>query len=406
MAKNKITWTINKTIGLFFFGLTHLFPIRQDKNMYLFGLRELPSYKNDRFYFNTKYMFLYLCEHYPDIKSVWLCDDKEMLRKFHKRGYKNVYSRNSLKGIWSFIRAKYWFIDMNANQITKYSCSLIKSEVINFWHGAGGLKRVGIKDYKTSACIKNRVVEWFYHLMKKNDDYYILNSTYEGECRKSAFGARDKQIKILGSPRLDALYNDIKDSDLFMEDDFNNIKQLKEQGKKLFVYMPTFRDTGKDISSWLLSDKLKQFLKDNNVVLICKLHHMDENPIDFNSKEFYKVSNSADIYPILKYTDALITDYSSVFFDYLHLDKPILYYIPDIEEYIEQCRGFYRPYETLTAGVYAKTEKELLTAMQDVIDGKDEYKTTRKTLRDEMFVYQDGNNCQRCLDFVKSLGDK
>ena len=117
----------------------------------------------------------------------------------------------------------------------------------------------------------------------------------------------------------------------------------------------------------------------------------------------YKMDSNSDIYPILKYSDGLITDYSSIYFDYLLLDKPILYYIPDIEEYESQDRGFYEPYENLTAGIYAKTEDELLKGLTDIINGVDNYKEKRKALRDRMFVYQDGNNCKRNLKFIKGL---
>lgn len=402
LYSNKIQWTINKIIGLFFFNIINILHIKLDENLWVLGLKE-PPYKHENFFYNTKYLFLYLSEHCPDIKSVWLCDDNKMLKEFHKKGYKNVYPRLSIQGILSLAKSKYWFCDVNSNQITRFSCAIAKAKVINFWHGAGGLKRVGIKDYKNSINIKNKFIHFFYKLMKKEDTYYIVNSVYEGKCRKLAFDAKDKQLIISGSPRLDALFNDIKGSDIFMEDDFKNIIRLKEQGKKIFVYMPTFRDTGKNISHWLLSEKLKQFLDKNNIVLLCKLHQHDSNLIDFSSEEFYKVANTSDIYPILKYTDALITDYSSVYFDYLLLDKPIIYHIPDIVEYTEQCRGFYRPYETLTAGVYTKTEDELLSALKNVIDGIDNYKEKRKELRDEMFVYQDGNNCERVYEFIKSL---
>ncbi|MBQ2871928.1 CDP-glycerol glycerophosphotransferase family protein, partial [bacterium] len=211
-------------------------------------------------------------------------------------------------------------------------------------------------------------------------------------------------IKILGSPRLDVLLHDIPNAEMFMEEDFNNIKNFKTQGKKIFIYMPTFRDTGKDISGWLKSDKLKEFLHNNNAVLVCKLHPFDKNSLDFElSEDFYKMDSDSDVYPILKYTDALITDYSSVYFDYLLLDKPILYYSPDLKEYQEKCRGFYEPYDKLTAGAITQTEQELFDAMQNVIDGVDNYKEQRKALRDRMFKYQDGRNCERVIEWIKSL---
>ena len=112
----------------------------------------------------------------------------------------------------------------------------------------------------------------------------------------------------------------------------------------------------------------------------------------------------SDLYAVLKYMDAMISDYSSVYFDFLLLDRPIIYYVPDLEEYQEKCRGFYEPYENLTAGIKTRTEEELIDAMQDVINGIDNYKEDRKRLRDQTFKYQDGKNCERVVEWIKSLG--
>ena len=84
------------------------------------------------------------------------------------------------------------------------------------------------------------------------------------------------------------------------------------------------------------------------------------------------------------------------------LDKPIIYYPIDLKEY-EIERGFYRPYEELTAGVKVNNEEELIIEMQKVINGIDKYKDQRKLLRDKMFVYQDGKNCERVVKWIKSL---
>ena len=190
-----------------------------------------------------------------------------------------------------------------------------------------------------------------------------------------------------------------------MEEDFEKIKQFKLEGYKLFFYTPTFRDTKKDVSAWLNDKQVHDYLKNNNIILVCKLHPHDINALkNIRSNNIYKMDNISDIYPVLKYSDVLITDYSSIYFDYLLLNKPIIYFIPDIEEYTNQCRGFYRPYKTLTAGVYAKNEDELLIAMQDAVNGIDNNKEKRKLLKDEMFIYQDGNNCQRIIEFIEGLG--
>ncbi len=377
--------------------------IPRDNHLVILGLRTPKFLENggkDYFMHNTKYIFLKYANS-SDVKFIYLCDNKPMKNAFLTHGFKNVFNRNSLKGLYYTIRAKYWLYDDSKYGVNNPYLSG-GATCINLWHGVP-LKKI-VFDTNDSYQRRTKMLKKMQNLLRDKDSFYNVNSEYEQSCYETAFLTSKDKIKILGSPRLDVLLHEIPHADLFMEEDFAQIKSFKEQGKKLFFYTPTFRDTGKDISGWLKSDKLKKFLHDNNAVLVCKLHFADKNSFDLDlPKEFYKMDSDSDIYPVLKYSDALITDYSSIYFDYLLLDKPILYYPIDLEEYQEKCRGFYRPYEDLTAGVKAYNEDELVSAMNDVINEVDNYKEKRKLLRDKMFKYQDGKNCERVVEWVRSL---
>lgn len=356
----------------------------------------------DMFMHNTKYFFLHLNNNYSNYKCIWLTNNETIIKKLQSNGYKNVYKKTSFRGIWYALRAKYWLYDYNptsvSNKILCYGAVLI-----NLWHGIP-LKKICYDDLNSAIHKMSPIVRAIYHFLRYKDSYYVVAGEYEKKVYKSAFLANNNQCIIIGSPRYDILFNNIKNAQVFMEEDFEIIKSYKTKGRKIFIYMPTFRDSGKDISGWLKIEKLKDFLKANNAILVCKLHPFDKNSLDFElPQEIFKMNSDSDIYPVLKYSDALITDYSSIYFDYLLLDKPILYYPIDLEEYQEKCRGFYRPYEELTAGIKAYNENELITAMQDVINGIDNYKEQRKVLRDKMFKYQDGKNCERVVEWIKSL---
>lgn len=404
----QIRFVIKTFLRIAFGSVISLF-IWRDKKLVLIGNYYSPVFKingkKEQFLHNTKYLYLYLNTINTDLKFVYLCDEKDRIEKMRQCGLKNIYSRKSLKGFYYTLKAKYWITDYDltvvASPLLSYGAILI-----NLWHGASGLKRFGYDSDRQNP-VKNitNFQSFIYEKLRKKDSYYLVNSKYEIQCRKTAFNAKEEQFVLLTSPRLDVLYNNIPNSEMFMEEDFNKIKNFKNAGKKIFIYMPTFRDTGKDVSSWLKSEKLKLFIGNNNVILVCKLHPSDKNSLNFNfSKNFYLMNKDSDVHPILKYTDAMITDYSGIYFDYLHLDKPIIYHIPDLHEYETQCRGFYRPYETLTAGIYTKTDEDIIFAMQDVINGVDNYKDKRKALLDEMFIYKDGKNCERVVEWIKSLG--
>ena len=395
-------------IRIFFCITTNLLNIfiRRDRNTFIFSVKTeyINDNKNTKDYFmhNTKYLFLYLQNCAKNkIKAIYICDDSRMQQGFKNVGIKQVYSRKSLWGLYYILRAKYWFYDTHPWAISKYSYN--NAKLINLWHGIP-LKKIGYDAEQLKIVRYSGLQKMIFEKLMPTDNNYIVNSEYEQACYETAFQTDKECIKIFGSPRLDILLHDIPNSSLFMEEDFAAIKGFKEAGKKLFFYTPTFRDTGKDISGWLKSDNLKRFLKENNAILVCKLHFADKNSLDFElTEEFYKMDSDSDIYPVLKYSDALITDYSSIYFDYLLLDKPILYYPIDLEEYQEKCRGFYAPYEELTAGIKAYNEDELINAMQEVINGVDNYKEQRKALRDRMFKYQDGHNCERVVEWIKSL---
>ena len=384
--------------------LVSLLTIR-DRKIIVMGLRTpvtaINSIAKDYFMHNTKYLFLRFAKD-TDIKMVYLCDDVEAIKKFKKFGFTNVYPRKSFKGIYYALRAKYWIYNNTTYCDIGNDILSGGATCINLWHGIP-LKKIGWNMTDTHKNFSPLIYK-IWNFLRLKDDYYNVNSQYEQSCYESAFLTDKEKIKILGSPRLDVLFKDIEHSDIFMEEDFRAIKRFKELNKKIFMYTPTFRDTGKDISGWLKSDCLKQFLKNNNAVLVCKLHFADKNSLNFElTDELYKMDSNSDIYPVLKYSDALITDYSSIYFDYLLLDKPIIYYPIDIDEYREQCRDFYKPYEEMTAGIKAYKEAELINAMQSVTDGVDNYKEIRKVLRDRMFKHQDDKNCERVVEWIKSL---
>ena len=400
----QIRFLIKNIIRIILEGFVSLISFR-DKNIVVMGLRtsitKLNKTSKDYFMHNTKYLFLKLSKICNDFKFIYLCDDKEISETLKAKEFKNIYSRKSLKGLYYTLRAKYWIYDDSKDCINNKLLSG-GATCINLWHGTGSLKSCG----NILELYKNPLISKIYiALFPFKSSYYNIDSEHEANGRKYMFGAKDNQIVINGSPRLDIFYNDIPNADIFMEEDFAAIKGFKEQGKKLLFYTPTFRDTGKDISGWLKSEKLHSFLRANNAILVCKLHFADKNSLDFElPEEIYKMDSTSDIYPVLKYADGLISDYSSIYFDFLLLDKPIIYHVPDLEEYQEQCRGFYEPYETLTAGVKTRTEDEIISAMQDVLNGVDNYKDDRKRLRDQTFKYQDGHNCERVVEWIKSLG--
>lgn len=404
---------MNKKIGFFIYHINRIILgsilslfIKKDKNLILLGISHerffnSKSEKKENFMHNTKYLLLNSVMN-PDseLKVVYLCDDKNKVEKFHSLGIKNVYTRNSLKGLWSIIKGKYWLYDYSSKCIANPLFAK-KSTCINFWHGTSW-KKIGADNYSYSKL--SPTGKKIYELLMFRDDYFITNNDFEQKVYKTAFFMPEDKMPILCSPRLDVLYKHFEHEELFMEEDYFKIKKLHKEGKKLIIYMPTYRDTGKDVSSWLKSDKLKELLKANNAVLLCKLHPADVNSLNFElSEDFYKMDNNTDVYPVLKFTEGLITDFSSIALDYLILDKPIIYYVPDLKEYQEQCHKFYVEYDEFVAGEKASDEQALFASLKNILSGSDNFAEQRKKLKEKVFKFDDGKNCERVWNFIKEL---
>ena len=240
----------------------------RDKNMIIMGLRK-PIAKtieenSDYFMHNTKVLFLYLMHvNNHKFNIIYLCDNDDMISSFKNKGYKNIWKRKSIQGIYHSIRAKYWIYSDSKFDITNSMLSG-GATCINLWHGISW-KKFGF-DSNINFAKRNKIQKQIQSFLYDKDDYVIANNEQEQECYCSAILSKKQNTLILGSPRYDMFFKDIQNIDLFMETDYTNIKNFKEQGKKLFLYMPTFRDTGKDVSGWLKEERLKDFLNEKDAI--------------------------------------------------------------------------------------------------------------------------------------------
>ena len=178
-------------------------------------------------------------------------------------------------------------------------------------------------------------------------DYLISQNPFSTVTFRRAFDYHKEMLEI-GYPR-----NDI----LFVKNNEEDIRLLKRrlglpQDKKILLYAPTFRDdefaekAGYKFSLRLSFDRLREALQDD-YILIVKYHYLIMDYVDwFPYKGFiYHFDQSFDIAELFLVSDMLITDYSSVMFDYSILRRPMLFYAYDLEKYKNDLRGFYFDYE-------------------------------------------------------------
>jgi CDP-glycerol glycerophosphotransferase len=230
------------------------------------------------------------------------------------------------------------------------------------WHGTP-LKKLAL-DMNSYNMAGGETKETYQREFKKNSatwDYLISQNDFSSHIFRRAF-AFDGEILEIGYPR-----NDI----LFKHNNTDAIQALKLKyqlpvEKKILLYAPTWRDNSfYDKESYRMNapldyDYLYEMLSKEYIILI-KYHYMVREKLDFSEYNgFYRVMDSSyDISELSLASDMLITDYSSVMFDYSILKRPMIFYVYDIKEYEEELRGFYFDFIKEAPGPFVMTTQEL-----------------------------------------------
>ena len=163
------------------------------------------------------------------------------------------------------------------------------------------------------------------------------------------------------------------------------------------IYSPTFRDDGSDAFSngHLELEKLNTFLNKYSIILVLKMHPL-------NAYTYQDLSNilnygkDFDIYPVMSLSDMMITDYSSIYIDYLIIDRPIVFFNYDYEKYLEKNRKLQSEFLHTIPGVIAREQDSLEKAILDhLISGNDTHKHQRAKLKEISYEFFDGNSAQR-----------
>jgi len=189
----------------------------------------------------------------------------------------------------------------------------------------------------------------------------------------------------------------------------HNFKNLDlDKYEKVLLYCPTFRDvsTSKIPFSKEFLIKLDKYLQSKNYILLDKRHVNEKIDEDYFS--FSNIRNISqevnDIQELLLKTNILITDYSSIFFDYSLLNKSVIFYCYDFDEYLQDCRGVHWDYYNVFPGPFAKTEEELLQTIMSIekFFSDSSYIKKYNDFRKRFNHYVDGKSNERLLNFLKN----
>ncbi len=381
----------------FIYFFSYLVPV--DKNLWVFG-----AWFGEKYADNSKYLFEYVNEHHPEIRAVWLTRNEETLNLIKNKGYE-AYTTHSLKGYSISLRANLGVLSTSIYDINENLSA--KAKTVQLWHGTG-LKKA-VFDHKDpyfrdmTETLPGKIKLKFFPFIKREweNDLYAVASESVRKTRASAFRASPDKVLVTGTPRTDIFFNSKVEKvplHTFLAD-------LKAKGFKIGIYMPT-RSEG-----FLLEDlkDMEPELKDKKIFLLIKLHYrklgeVDSLEEDVGNVRFIRDEDiNQDIYTILKCTDFLITDYSSTYTDYLLLDKPIIFFIKGIHDFLEDKHSLWFDYWEVTPGPKAKNWQQLVKYMDEAIKSPDEHQKDRERIRNLFHYYQDGGSSERVF---KAIFDK
>lgn len=295
-------------------------------------------------------------------------------------------------------KAKFWITNSRLNEALKKKSSQV---YIQCWHGTP-LKKLGYDIEVKGGNAMNSVadIRHKYKVDSKRYTYMISPSPFCTEKFASAFDLEHPEIlKEVGYPRNDYLFN-------FTNEDVNRIKKSLNipEGKKVVLYAPTWRDdcheSGKGYvySSPVDFEKLREQLGGDCVILF-RTHYFISNYIDLSLYEDFviNVSTYNDINELYVISDVLVTDYSSVFFDYANLKRPIIFYMYDYDSYKNTLRDFYIDTKELP-GPIVKAQDELGECILNSQKIFDTYSDTYSRFISRFCCHEDGNAAKRVVE--------
>jgi len=348
---------LGKTLSLFLLILGKV--VKVDDKLMIFA-----SFNGKAYSDNPRYLFEYLRDSgsFTDYQFVWAFNRKQTI------GGAKVVKFNSLSYYYLLSKAKYWIFNA---KMAPYYHKKSQQIYLQTWHGTP-LKRLG-HDLFDHGMTYYRSRLSYKEMLKSYDDdshrwdYLISPNSFSSRVFVSAFDVKEDKILEVGYPRVDCLVN--------VESD--KILELKKfyglpMDKKVILYAPTWRDDTFGINGYRFDlavnfSKWKEELGEDTVVLF-KPHYLISNvyqvPEDL-SDFVYLMAASADINDAYLMSDILITDYSSVFFDYAVLNRPIYFYMYDFEYYEQELRGFYLNVPDDLPNDVIKIEEELVKRIKE-----------------------------------------
>lgn len=287
---------------------------------------------------------------------------------------------------YKMARSRYIFLD-NMFLPMAYMKFRKKVRVVQLWHGTGTLKKLG-QDVN-----EGELRDLEYRANQVTTDLIVSADEIAGIYAKSFAMSPDK-VKITGMPRTDILFDKNRQKEC-LEEFYRQYPVCRD--KKMILYAPTFRDEQKEhpkleLDAEYLSEKLGE-----GYVIGLRMHPFVARNIKITGAErILDFSSYKSLNTLLFATDILITDYSSILFEYAVLDRPMLFYAYDLDTFVGDGRGFYKDYTDCVPGAVVRTMEELAGELA----GEDTYGEKRRAFVKAAYRYKDGKSMERLAELL------
>lgn len=347
-------------------------------------------------------------EKYKEYSLIWAFKDAERYRYLEENDNTKVVRINSKEYKKYLAKAKYWIFNY---KIPDYLYPKKEQIFVQCWHGTP-LKRLGC-DLEHFDNVLNTMegMKKRYKIEASKFSYFISPSKFASEKFISAWNLKEigKENIIIeeGYPRNDFLFN-------YTEQDVEKIKKelgIENETRKIILYAPTYRSNQHETGVGYTYKEEIDFAKfqekfGDKYIILFRPHYFIANAFDFEKyKGFvYNVSGIDDINELYIISDILITDYSSIFFDYANLKRPMVFYMYDLEHYRDKSNGFYIDLSELP-GPIVETQEELEKVIGN-LEKNFTYDEHYKKFNEKYNYLDDGNASERVVKkIIKARGE-
>ncbi|OEL01084.1 hypothetical protein AST12_11075 [Staphylococcus succinus] len=346
------------------------------------------SYWGDQYSCSPRAIYKQLIQKNTKFKNVWIFNDVNM----PVEGNPIKVKKNSLK-YWYHLATSKYFVQ-NTNMPLDYKKRKGQIELQTF-HGTF-MKTMGFDTPEFKFETRQYKIDDFQSKVDKWN-YVSIPSNYMLEKAQSAFNTKVKPIKS-GFPRNDLIFESLN-----RKEEIKNNLGIPDN-KKVILYAPTWRE-GKSANIPLDIDLMQKSLTDEYILLV-RAHYMVSNNMDIRKNYPFaiNVSSYPNVEELYAITDILITDYSSVMFDYAYLKRPILFYSYDLEKYLYGERGVYLNYENDVPGPVVRTTKEIIENIDDIKNIETKYSNSYEAFYNKFCQYgRKGDSANQVISqFIKN----